>query len=78
MGMGFTGITVAQLKGMMPDALKRLERKDSLFSEPAIDGCGICPICHEFVYARFDRPGALASCPSCTGLVDTLEPFGIP
>lgn len=75
MGMGWGGITPNQLSDMLPDPQKRAERrKHPLASSPKTDGCGGCPICHEFVYAQFDQPGGMASCPRCGGLIDALDP----
>jgi len=73
------GITQSQLRSMMHDPHEQAERrKQRHISEPSTDGCGCCPICHEFVYAQFTQPGNLACCPRCDGLIDALDPLGIP
>jgi hypothetical protein len=60
------------------DPRKLVERRrDRLVFKPSTDGCGCCPICHEFVDAEFTEPGGLAACPRCGGLIDELDPLGI-
>jgi hypothetical protein len=62
---------------MLPDPEKQAERRSRrLVPEPSGDGCGCCPVCHEFVYVQFAQPGGLASCPRCGGLIDALDPLG--
>lgn len=78
MGMGWAGITVAQLKEMMPEPMKRYERRDrSIRFETTPDGCGCCPLCRGFVYVRFDQPDGQACCPDCGGLIEALDSPGI-
>src|SRR4051794_33849485 len=73
MGVGWPGITPGQLQDMMLDPQELAERRRHRHvSEPSTDGCGCCPICLEFVYARFTQPAGLASCPRCSGLIDAL------
>jgi hypothetical protein len=74
------GISMAQLISMLPDpekqAARRRQRRSATFASP--DGCGCCPICRDFVYVQFTQAGALASCPHCRGLIESLDPLGAP
>ena len=72
-------IALTQYFDMLSDPLKLADRRKSrVASEPANDGCGCCPICRDFVYVAFTQSGKLAACPHCGGLINGLDPLGVP